>query len=317
MADTSAAALCEQARKALRRGDSQQAIRLFEQALEQEETSVEAHEGLATAAFLVGNYALAVEHFQRITRLQPMQGKAYINLGAVYNRLQEYDKAIQALRRGLQKNARLAEGYYNLGIAYRGLEQLSLAASAYREAIRLDPEMAEAHQNLANVYLRMGNHQQAVVHFRKALEIRPGFVRAQRGLEKAQQAIEQARRAISPFGRLVDETSATPKTVTAPVRELSDAERIHDRREVYRITVEITQLTREFVSHLREKLEPALLDLTRATVGGPGGKIAVDEAFEEFRRAVAEFQRLRANVKRKILELRAHEELINTPDLNV
>jgi tetratricopeptide (TPR) repeat protein len=89
------------------------------------------HYGLATACFLLNDLDSAAYHFKEVTRLDPLRPGAYINLGAVFNRLEEYHDAVQALRRGIQIDPHRAEGYYNLGLVYRNLGQAPLAIQAY------------------------------------------------------------------------------------------------------------------------------------------------------------------------------------------
>ena len=111
---------------------------------------------MATGCFLLGELPLAAYHFKEVTRLDPQRTGAFINLGAVYNRLEQFDDAIPALRRGIQLDTNRAEGYYNLGLVYRRKGQPDMAIQAYREATRINPRMANAHFNIANIYLEKG-----------------------------------------------------------------------------------------------------------------------------------------------------------------
>ena len=82
---------------------------------------------MATACFMLADLESAANHFQKVTRLDPKRAGAYINLGAVYNRLGRFDDALATLQRGIKLDANRAEGYYNLGIVYRQLGQLEIA----------------------------------------------------------------------------------------------------------------------------------------------------------------------------------------------
>ena len=196
--------ICESAQKLVRDRDFAGAIELFEQAIAVDQAHAAAVEGLATANFLSGNLEAARDGFDKLTHVAPNLGRAYINLGAVCNRLEDYATAAKALRRGLQKERKSSQAYYNLGIAQKGLKQTSMAVSAYREAIRINPDMEEAHQNLGNCYLEMGSFRHAIECFEKALELRPGFDRAQHGIRLAKEGLEKAKRPSGGMGRLVD-----------------------------------------------------------------------------------------------------------------
>lgn len=307
--------LCKEARQCLRERNFPRALELFQQVADGDERSTEAHEGLATAHFLNGEYQAAIEHYVRITQIDPRQTRPLINLGAIYNRMGEYQRAIDVLRRGLARERKCAEGYYNLGIAHRKLNQLKFAVDAYREAIRLDPQFADAYQNLGNVYLEMGNPQQAVASYKKALEIRPEFDRARRGLEQAEQALQQNRRAISPFGRLVGDNPGNIKAVPTFGRELTAAERAEDRLTVREAARDIEHLAKECLAQIQDELESSLTLVGRHMAQASVSPGALLQANDDLLAAIEKWRALRKMLRRRLLELRAHEERMNTPGL--
>src|ERR1700756_2532915 len=153
MASESIESLCHKARQAVAQGNYEQARQIYLQALGLRSDAPDVHYGLATVCFLLNDLPSAAYHFKEVTRLDPLRAGAYINLGAVYNRLNMLDEAVKVLRRGIQLDHNRSEGYYNLGLVYRRLGQLDLAIQAYREATRINPRMADAHYNLGNLYL--------------------------------------------------------------------------------------------------------------------------------------------------------------------
>jgi tetratricopeptide (TPR) repeat protein len=289
-----------------------EAVELFRSALMGNERNPQVHEGLATAAFMMGDYALAVEHFKRVTMLDPRRAQALVNLGAVYNRQEDYSNAIQTLRKAVTKDNKCAEAYYNLGLAHRGLNQLQMAASAYKEAIRLNPEMAEAYQNLANVYSDMGNTQQAILHYERALQIRPDFERARRGLERARGVKQKAADEASPFGRLVDVSQLKRSADVTPVarsRELTEQERFEDRSTVHGIAKTIEQSARATLQQLQSELEPALLAFSRAFAQARDARGYWHE-YKGVTGAFANFEKLWQSLSVRTDELRVHEETL-------
>src|SRR6516225_1562825 len=141
----SAESLCQRARQAIAQGQIEQARQLYLQALGLRSDAPDIHYGLATVCFQLKDLPGAAYHFKEVTRLDPQRAGAYINLGAIYNLLDQPDDALPALRRAIQLDSHRAEGYYNLGLVYRRKGQVDLAIQAYREAIRVDPRMADAH----------------------------------------------------------------------------------------------------------------------------------------------------------------------------
>src|SRR5262245_51426032 len=132
MAKESVDTLCQKAKKAITQGQVDQARQCYLQALGLRSDVPDVHYGLATVCFLMHDYVSAIHHFKEVTRLDPLHAGAYINLGAVYNRLDMLEEAIPVLRRGIQLDMNRGEGYYNLGLVYRRKGQPDLAISAYR-----------------------------------------------------------------------------------------------------------------------------------------------------------------------------------------
>lgn len=300
-----------QARRHVRHGRYNEAIELFKVLLADNDIDPVLHDAIGSTYFLAGRNQEAAQHFERIVRLTSNPGKALINLGAVYNRIGEFQKAVDAIRKGIQYEKKSVEGYYNLGVGHRKLGQYAMAVTAYKEALRLDPEFAEAHQNLANVYLDQGLPEQAMVHYRKALELRPELERARRGLADAERAAALAKQAVNPFGRLVDPTAGQHTGVDG-LRPLSAQERELDRRRLHELSRDIETLATEWLTILKQDLEIALANLEKRIAIGRIDP-ALLEASENFSAAVAAAEKSRRQLRRKVLELVAHEELQHAP----
>jgi tetratricopeptide (TPR) repeat protein len=308
MSDNDLDELCRQAQGLLEKGKYADAIPLFQRVVAVHADHVAAHEGLALAYSLTSDWAAGEKHFAKLIQLQPMQARHYVNLGTMYNRKGDYGKAVETLRRALQRDRKNVHGYFNLGLAYRKLKQTAMSVSAYKEAIKLAPDFAEAYLNLANVFMDMGSLQQAVTMFQKALELRPNFEKAKRGLDKAQEAIAQAKKRESPFGRLVD-AEVRAKAVPVMERELTDEERLEDRRQI-RILMEA--MAQDAIKHLEQVLERKLHELHVTITSNDQGLMLTRNA-REFREAVDRWNELRHKLHRRMLELRAHEELMVAP----
>jgi pentatricopeptide repeat protein len=300
-----------EARRHVRHGRYNEAIELFNELLKENDIDPVLHDAIGSAYFLAGKNVEAAKHFERIVRLTTNPGKALINLGAVYNRVGEYQKAVDSIRKGIQYEKKSVEGYYNLGVGHRKLGQYAMAVTAYKEALRLDPEFAEAHQNLANVYLDQGLPEQATVHYRKALELKPDLERARRGLADAERASSLAKQAVNPFGRLVDPT-AGQHTGSDGLRPLSQQERELDRRRLHELSREIEGLAAEWLKTLQHDLEAALANLDKRIAIGRIDA-ALIEASDNFSAAITAAEKSRRQLRRKVLELVAHEELQHAP----
>jgi tetratricopeptide (TPR) repeat protein len=306
--------LCNEGRRCVRHQDADGAIAAFTKALALDDRAIPVHEGLAAAYFLKKEYEKSAEHFKKVTLLDPRQAKALINLGAVYNRMKDYNKAVSILRKATQRDKTSGEAHYNLGLAYRGLNQLSMAVSAYKEAVRLAPQLAAAHQNLANVYVDMGNFQHAIIHYTKALEIDPGFERAQRGLESVRALNVDAKKSVSPFGRLVDTNTLGPKTAPRVERQFTDTERAQDRMTVFNLVTDVGESANIFLKNVHEGFEPALMALSRTLSQSIEGMSTLPRDYRTYLSAFKETHESHRVLKRTVLQLRGHEEMMNTPE---
>ena len=314
MSETDVETLCEQGRDLLKHKDIPAAIDAFTQAVDLDPDCCEAHEGLATCAYLSKDFPTAIAEYLKLTLLQPMECRHLTNLGAIHNRIGEHMKACDYLRKSIQRNKKSAEAFYNLGIAQRKLKQNPMAVSAYKEAIKLDPNMVEAYQNLGNVYTDMGNMQMAIANFKKALELRPDFEKARAGLEKAEEQLVEAKNKNSAFGRLNAIESTITSVSTIATRELREDERYEDRRCVKKLADEIERLARGCVEHLRQKLVPAIMEVERAMAHGADELVVLNDAAGTFKDAATQWATLRRSLMKKVSELADHEKFITAPD---
>ncbi len=304
MLEESAQAL-DLAKQNLRKRKFGAAIEILTRAIEADARNASLHEALATAHYLRGDLEEALENFQQVTKLKPTLAKAWINVGAVLNRLGRYREAVQALRKGSQRDKRSAQAHYNLGIAQKGMNQLAMAATAYKQAIRIDPKMAEAHQNLANVYLDMNNNRQAINSFKKALELRPDFERAKKGLAIAENAVAAGKKTENPFGRLVSTEDLAQQKSEATFRELNEEERYEDRQTIRGHTGVIREDAAELAEFLKAHVEPSLLALSRAVSTKAGADLA--KLFEEFEVSCVAAAQINSQMKEKMALLEKHD----------
>src|SRR5439155_5320917 len=94
MVAESVESLCQRAREAIESRDWDLARQFYLQALSLKSDSPDVHHGLATVCFQLKDLPSAAFHFKEVTRLDPLRAVAYINLGAIYNLLDQLDEAI-------------------------------------------------------------------------------------------------------------------------------------------------------------------------------------------------------------------------------
>jgi len=304
--------LLKQARQLLRGGDVRGAVRIFEKARQVDDLDPDVHDGLATAHYLLGDLDLAAEHFERVTRLEPRRGNAWINLGAIYNRLQNHTKAVEVLRRAVLVERHSGAAFFNLGSAYRHLRQWALAIPAYREAIRLEPKEADAYVHLGLVYLEQKNIPQATIQFKKALEIRPGSKRAQQGLQTCESAQQDVVTKENPFGRLVNREMLKQGQEAEVVsqRRLTAAERLRDRQQLDLLCAQLASQGSDLLQLIDESLSGALVNLAKGLtlVDRRERDAAFSNSLDQLKAAREDFPPRVLALRRTMKQVRDHEE---------
>ncbi len=235
------------ARQLLKRRDVDGAVRLLQETLTGDTATCEAAELLGVILFRLKRHSEARDVFQLWTRLDPRDPAAWVNLGAALNVLGEHRAAADALRKAIQRDRKNAAAYYNLGIAEKALGHASNAVVAYTECLKIEPDSQEAAINLGNLLISQKQFSRAEKVLRAALEHAPKSAKLQRLLQKAEAGAAGTRVEISPFGRLVDEKELARRQTTVRKRELTAAQRNHER-----------QFMREAVRELRHAIRPVV-----------------------------------------------------------
>src|SRR5687768_7337036 len=102
--------LCQQARQAIAERNWDEARQAYQMALGLKSDSPDIHQGLATVFFQLRDLPRAAHHFREVTRLDPKRAGAFINLGAIFNLLDQLDDAVNVLRKGIQLDPQRSEG---------------------------------------------------------------------------------------------------------------------------------------------------------------------------------------------------------------
>ena len=239
-----------ESRELIRAQKYAEACQQLQKLLEEDPKEEDALELLGMASFFQKKLEPARECFERLTQLNPAHTKAWVNLGAILNRMGEHKKATDVLRRALQRDRKCAEAYYNMAIAHRALQMNTMAISAYKEAVKLEPKMVDAHINLGNIYMEMKNIGLAVKCFQTALRHEPTSAKAKRCLETAQSTQKTSRKEASPFGRLVDVADLDRQQHMTNSRVLDSAARLAERETVQKHSKIVRTSAREMIEIL-------------------------------------------------------------------
>jgi tetratricopeptide (TPR) repeat protein len=182
-----------------KKGQTAEAIRQFEEAIRLKPNYAEAHNNLGNTLDRKGQTAEAIRQFQEAIRLKPDLVEAHNNLGNAFLGKGLTDEAIRQFEEAIHLKPDLAEAHYNLGIALDRKDRTAEAISQFQEAIRLKPDYAEAHNNLGVALNRKGQIDEVISHYQEAIRLKPDYAEAHNNLGIAFGMKGQTEEAIGQF----------------------------------------------------------------------------------------------------------------------
>lgn len=133
------------------------------------------HDGLGSAYWLRGQWALAERQWKESLRLKPTFIRPINSLGALCAKQHRYGEAITYLQTAILLDPAGADAHLNLGALYGETGQLDRAEEQFRAAVTLAPLNFAAHNVLGKLYLDSGRLPQAQQQFVQSLECDPNL----------------------------------------------------------------------------------------------------------------------------------------------
>ena len=160
------------------RGQADQEIARYEEALRLDPNNEEAHHSLANALLRQGLPAEAITHFKAALALKPQAARTHYDYGVFLQQTGDLDRAFAEYEEALRLDPLQAEAQDNLGVALAARGHLPEAIAHFREALRIDPRLLRARVNLGGALAEQDHLPESVSQFEEALRIDPEFVGA-------------------------------------------------------------------------------------------------------------------------------------------
>ena len=131
----------------LRNGELDQAVEVYTKAIKNKERTIffteepSAYNNLGQAYLRKGEYASAIDAFQKTLEMRPDALGAYINLATAYLKQNLPDSAIEACETAIQISPEVAHLHYNLACAYALKNDDTQSIESLQKAIQLDERM--------------------------------------------------------------------------------------------------------------------------------------------------------------------------------
>ena len=178
-------ALLQQGIERAKSGKIDEALRLFDEALEvvPENPVVNYNRGLAQQQ--AGSIEAAIVAYRAATEVLPNFTEAWINLSQALNLLGRYTAALDAAEKAVQLNPNQSSAWLAKGNALRGLHALGEATDAFRQGVEVAPADGQLKVSLANTTRELGQVPEAIQLLREAVGGHPEFPEAHRDLAHA------------------------------------------------------------------------------------------------------------------------------------
>jgi tetratricopeptide (TPR) repeat protein len=173
-ADPQAAEWLETGAAAEERGEYQEAIQAYEQALEEAPGESQAYLGLASAYEELGDREQALVQAQRAAELAPEDAEALRVLGRLQCMTGDFAACAETLEDAIRLDPENAQGHYLLALAYQQDAQgdLDRAVREHQEALRFEPQLAVSHLAIAEMYAqRPGYEPLAIEAYQEAARV--------------------------------------------------------------------------------------------------------------------------------------------------
>jgi tetratricopeptide (TPR) repeat protein/glycosyltransferase involved in cell wall biosynthesis len=150
---------------AYQRNQHQEAVELYEQALQRLPNYAEIHNNMAVALDKLDRKDDAFNHYQKALALKPDYAEAWHNLGTLEQSRLNIDTAIHHYQKSVALKPDYADGFNSWGSAYKRINQLPEALEKYNRAIDIDPNHVEARCGRAAVLMKMGDYRRGFMEY--------------------------------------------------------------------------------------------------------------------------------------------------------
>ncbi len=185
-------------------GDTDEAIRLYEQALKADPDFVPARYDLAVAYRGLGETDKAIAEYEKVLEANPKFPEALSNLGGQYFRKGETDKAIGYFKQALDVYPNFVQALSNLGAALNKTKRYREALPHLERSINLDPEFAIAYFNLGNSHFGLNQWQEAEKAYNTARTRGVDFLSLHWKLHEIYMKTDRKQEAIRELERIIE-----------------------------------------------------------------------------------------------------------------
>jgi len=129
----------------------------------------------ANAAFARSAWEEAIDLYETIVSLNPLNPNNWANLGSSYFKQGNYQKAKESLEQAIVLNPKEPQHLNTLGLIYENLQQHQDAITAYRNAIQIAPKEGNNYCDLGSLLIQLSQYLEAEKIYQEGLEANPWY----------------------------------------------------------------------------------------------------------------------------------------------
>jgi tetratricopeptide (TPR) repeat protein/CHAT domain-containing protein len=168
-------ALLQQGNDAFERGEYEEAINRYKEALELDPNFHEAWTYIGWSQNRLGDPEEGIASHDKALELNPGSSEAWIGRGAILcDHLKQYEEAIASFDKAIELKPDFPAAWRNRGVALSRLDRFEEAITSCDKAIEVNLNYHEAWKLRGTILTEcLGRHKEALISFNKAIQIKP------------------------------------------------------------------------------------------------------------------------------------------------
>jgi tetratricopeptide (TPR) repeat protein len=166
------------------RGDLNEAVSQYQEALKKDPNSSGVYDNLGLALDKAGKFDQAIVYFRKAVQLGPMNSTAHYNLGRLLLQQGKDDEGMREIDEALRLKPDHAGSLFAMGFALLNARRPAEAMARLRQGLRYRPADAEAHYGLGAALAMEHKRDEAIAEFHEALRLRPQYPEARELLQQ-------------------------------------------------------------------------------------------------------------------------------------